>query len=88
MTKAIVFNLTNLLHPQIEHLYRQYWLAILPIVCVAYCLFKLIQGATLHICLEVFAIGTSTTLRIIRNVVKVVDDESKHEIYWPTSNNL
>ena len=88
MTKASVFSLTNLLRPHIERQNTHYRLAIPPIVRVACTLFKLCQGASLLLCSEFFAIGTSTTSGIIRDVVKAVNDELRSEITWPTGNRL
>ena len=88
MTKASVFSLTNLLQRHIERQDTHYRLAIPPIVRVAYTLFKLCQGASLLLCSEFFAIGTSTTSGIIRDVVKAVKDELRGEISWPTGNKL
>lgn len=88
MTKASVFSLTNLLRRHIERQDTHYRLAIPPIVRVACTLFKLCQGASLLLCSEFFAIGTSTTSGIIRDVVKAVNDELRGEISWPTGNKL
>lgn len=88
MTKSSVFSLTNLLRPHIEKQNTRYRLAIPPIVRVACTLFKLCQGASLLLCSEFFAIGTSTVSGIIRDVVKAVNDELRHEIAWPTGNRL
>lgn len=88
LTKSAVFSLTNLLRPHIEKQNTHYRLAIPPIVRVACCLFKLCQGASLLLCSEFFAIGVSTTSGIIRDVVKAVNDELRHEISWPTGNRL
>lgn len=88
ITKAAVFNLTNLLRPHVERQDTHYRRAIPPIVRVACCLFKLTQGASLHICSEFFAIGASTTSGIIRDVVKAVNEELRGEISWPTGNKL
>ena len=88
MTKASVFSLTNLLRPHIEKQNTFYRMAIPPIVRVACTLFKLCQGASLLLCSEFFAIGVSTCSGIIRDVVKAINDELRHEISWPTGNRL
>lgn len=88
MTKSSVFNLTNLLRPHIERRNTHYRLAIPPVVRVACTLFKLCQGASLLLCSKFFAIGTSTTSGIIRDVVKAINDELRGEISWPSGNRL
>ena len=88
LTKAAVFSLKILLQPHIEKQNTHYRLAIPPTVRVACALFKLCQGAGLLLCSELFAIGVSTCSGIIREVVKAVNDELRHEIAWPTGNNL
>ena len=42
----------------------------------------------MHICYGFFAIGASTTSGIIRDVVKAINEELRHEISWPTGPNL
>ena len=88
MSKSAVFSLTNLLRPHIEKQNTTYRMAIPPIVRVACTLFKLCQGASLLLCSEFFAIGTSTASGIIRDVVKAINDELRHEISWPTGERL
>lgn len=88
LSKSAVFSLTNLLCPHIEKANTHYRLAIPPIVRVACTLFKLCQGASLLLCSEFFAIGTSTASGIIRDVVKAINDELRHEISWPTGQRL
>lgn len=88
MTKSSVFSLTTLLRPHIEKQNTFYRMAIPPIVRVACTLFKLCQGASLLLCYEFFAIEVSTASGIIRDVVKAINDELRHEISWPTGNRL
>ena len=88
MTKSAAFSLTNLLRPHIERQNTHYRLAIHLVVRVACALFKLCQEACLLLCREFFAIRTSTTFAIIRDVVKAISNEVRDEISWPMENRL
>jgi hypothetical protein len=71
MTKDTVFRLSSILSPYIRKHDTKYRLAILVVVCVACTLFKLAQGATLPICLELFTVGISTVLKMLYETVCV-----------------
>jgi hypothetical protein len=58
-------------------------MAVPVLVRVACTLFKLIHGASLFICSEMFAVGRSTVSLILREVVCVINDTLHHEFMWP-----
>ena len=80
MTKASVFALVDLLAPHVRRKDTKYRVAIPVVIRVAYTLFKLTHGASLFICLEMFAIGKSIVCSILRDVVHAVNDTLRHNI--------
>ena len=57
-------------------------------VQVAYTLYKLVHGASFLQCSESFAIRKSTISGIIRDIVHVVNIQSRNEIGFPDGNRL
>lgn len=88
MTKASVFALAGLLKPHVEKSDTNYRVAVPVLVRVACTLFKLSHGANLTICSEMFAIGTSTVSKVLREVVHAINDTMRHELLWPTGDRL
>jgi hypothetical protein len=88
MMKATLISLSNLLRPHIEKLNTNYKAAIPPVTRVACALFKLTQGASLLLVSEFFAVGKSTASGMVRDVVKAVNIEMRHEISWPSGQRL
>jgi hypothetical protein len=66
----------------------KYRLAIPMIVRVCCTLFKLAQGATFIICLELFAVGTSTVSNILHDTIRVLNVVFRDQISWPTGQQL
>ena len=87
-TKPAVFALADLLRPTIQKKDIKYRLAILVVIRVACCLFKLTHGASLFICNEMFAIGRSIVSCILRDVVHAINDTLAHELTWPRGDCL
>jgi hypothetical protein len=88
MTKAALISLSNLLRPHIERVNTNYRAAIPPVARVACSLFKLTQGASLLIVFEFFAVGKSTASGMVRDFVRAVNIQMRHEISWPTGHRL
>ena len=88
MTKHAVFALADLLAPHVQKKDTKYRLAILVVVRVACCLFKLTHGASLFICSELFAVGKSTVSSMLRDVVHAINESLRHELSWPTGDHL
>jgi hypothetical protein len=84
MTKRAVFTLAEILKPHVQKHDTRYRLAIPVIIRVACTLFKLAQGASLLICLEMFVVGTNTVSKMLRETVHAINDVLRHEIVWPT----
>jgi hypothetical protein len=82
MSKRAVFMLAEILKPHVQKQDTRYRLAIPVIIMVACTLFKLAQGASLLICSKIFAIGTSTVSKILREIVYAINDVMRHEIAW------
>jgi hypothetical protein len=83
MSKTAVFRLAALLRPQCEKQNTKYRKAIPIAVRVACALFKLTQGASLLICSEFFAVGKSTVCKVVREFVRAVNCEFRHELRFP-----
>lgn len=88
MSKAAVFSLSNILRPHVQKKDTRYRFAVPVVIRVAVTLFKLIHGASLFICSEMFAVGKNTVSTILRDVVHAVNDTLKHELSWPTGERL
>lgn len=88
MTKASVFALAGQLRPHVEKSDTNYRVAVPVLVRVACTLFKLSHGANFTICSEMFAIGTSTVSKVLREVVHAINDTMRHELLWPTGDRL
>jgi hypothetical protein len=73
MTKAAVFRLVDILSLHMRKQNTRYRLSIPMMVHVACTLFKLAQGATLTICLELFAIGVNTVLGMLYDIVHAIN---------------
>jgi hypothetical protein len=69
MMKRAVFSLAEMHHPQIQKRDTRYRLAIPVLVKVCYTHFKLVQGCSIFICSELFAIGKSTVSKMLRDTV-------------------
>jgi hypothetical protein len=88
MSKGAVFRLVALLRPQCKKQNTKYRKAILVLVRVACALFKLTQGASLLICSEFFAVGKSTVCKVVREFVRVVNLEFRHELCFPRGRRM
>ena len=88
ITKAVVFNLAEILKTAMEKKNTKYRLSILVLVRVACTLFKLTHGASLFICSKMFAIGRSTICLVLREVVQAINMALRSEIAWPSGNRV
>jgi hypothetical protein len=88
MTKSAVFRLSEMLAPHIRRQNTRYRVAIPVVVRVACTLFKLAQGASLTICSELFAVGTSTVSGILYDTVRAINVVLRDQIAWPTGQQL
>ena len=66
----------------------KYYKAVLKRVCVAYCIYKLVQGSTLLQFLELFASGKSTIDGVFRDVVNAINIEFRQVIVFPQGEKL
>jgi hypothetical protein len=82
-TKDAMFQMTTLLALHCQKKDTKYQKAIPMRVRVAYAIYKLVHGASLLICLELFAMGKSTVSAILRDVVHAVTTEFRSEISFP-----
>jgi hypothetical protein len=88
MTKAAVMGLLEMLAPHIRRQNTKDRLAI-PVIIRVYCtLFKLAQGASLTICYELFAVGTSTVSSILHDTVHAINVVLCDQISWPIGHQL
>jgi hypothetical protein len=87
-TKAAIFSMSTLLAPHYERQDTKYRKVVPVRVRIACALYKLVQGASLLICSEQFAIGKSTVSGVVRDVVHVVNIEFRSEIQFPRGNPL
>jgi hypothetical protein len=88
MTKGAVMTLSEMLAPHIRWQNTKYRLAIPVIVRICCTLFKLAQGASLTICSELFAVGTSIVSTILYDTVRALNVVLRDEIAWPTGQQL
>lgn len=88
MTKPAVLALADVLRPQVQKENTKYRLAIPVLIRVACTLFKLTHGANTTVCSELFAIGRSTVLVVLRDVVNAINVSLRHELVWPTGERL
>jgi hypothetical protein len=88
MTKSAVYALADLLRPHVQKQDTKYRMAVPVLVRVACTLFKLIHGASLLICSEMFVVGRSTISLILRDVVCAINDTLRHELMWPTGQRI
>ena len=66
----------------------KYQLAILVVIRITCTLFKLTHGTSLFICSEMFAIGKSIVLVILRDTVRAINNVLSHEISWLTGHKI
>jgi hypothetical protein len=83
-----VFNLAAVLAPYYERQDTRYRKAVPVRVRVASAVYKLVQGASLLIYSEQFAIGISTLSGTLRDVVQAVNTHFRGEIQFPRGNRL
>ena len=57
-------------------------------VCVACCIYKLVQDSTELQYFEMFAIGKSTEAKVLRDVVQAINIEFRQEIVFPHGEKL
>jgi hypothetical protein len=88
MTKSVVFKLADMLSPHIRRRNTPYRLAIPIVVRLSCTLFKLAQGASLTICSELFAVGTSTTSSIVHDTICAINIVLRDQIAWPCGAQL
>ena len=86
LTKAFVFRVAAVLVPHCEHQDTWYRKAIHVRVHVAVALYKLMYGASLLICYELFAIGISTLSGFLRDIVHSINIHFRDEIQFPQRN--
>ena len=75
MSKDSVIRLPNVLAPYVEKQDTKFRRPVHVLVRVACTLYKLTQGASLLICSEMFAVGTTTFSDMLREVVHALNIE-------------
>jgi hypothetical protein len=88
MTKSAVFRLADMLSPHIRRRNTPYRLAIPTVVRLSCTLFKLAQGASLTICSELFAVGSSIVSSIVHDTVRAINIVLRDQIAWPRGTQL
>jgi hypothetical protein len=87
-TKAAMFRMAAVLAPLCERQDTKYRRAVPMRVRLACALYKLVQGASLLICSEMFAVGQSTVSVCLRDVVHAVNLQFRAKISFPRGNRL
>jgi hypothetical protein len=88
MDKEGVAELCSRLCPHIQKEDTKYRQAVPIEVRVCCCLYKLVQGATMLQCSELFAVGKSTVGLVIREVVAAINRVYAHVIHWPRGQEM
>ena len=87
-TKAAIFQMASVLAPHCQRQDTRYQKAIPMRVKIACVLYKLVQGASLLMCSELFAVGQSIVSMYLRDVVYAINLEFRAEISFPRGQRL